>query len=173
MNDPRTLSDAELVEQLELGAQRQRMAATEDLRTVANLCAGLALAAAERLKEFAGDRTLLDLRRRASRLEDAAFHFQTCSTCRREGDGACESGRWFAAYLCGEIDEEGAPPAVKASSDARGPMLGKVRDVVLHSDGRLTCSLEVSDAGAEFIRKIKSGDPIEALGFRKGGRSDG
>jgi len=43
-----------------------------------------------------------ELEQRASRLEDAAFHFQTCATCRKSGDDSCSSGRQFAAFLRGE-----------------------------------------------------------------------
>lgn len=42
------------------------------------------------------------LKERASTLEDAAFHYQTCSTCARDGEDACLSGRKFAAFLRGE-----------------------------------------------------------------------
>lgn len=111
MEKPERLSDAELIEALELAAPRARLAAAEDLRRVADTIAGLALEAGRRLREFAGDRALLELRERASRLEDAAFHFQTCSTCRREGEGACSSGARFAAYLRGEELEEGSTHA--------------------------------------------------------------
>lgn len=167
MIQPGKLSDVELVEALELAAPRARLAAAEDLRQIADMIAGLALEAAARLAEFAGDRKLLELRRRVSRLEDAAFHFQTCATCRRQGDGACNSGSWFAAFLRGEHDEEGqATPAAAGS----GPMLGKVSDVVLHADGRLTCSLEVNGAGRAFLEQLRRGDPVEGLGFN-GGKS--
>lgn len=44
------------------------------------------------------------LKARASKLEDAAFHFQTCATCKRVGDDACVSGRQFSAFLRGETD---------------------------------------------------------------------
>lgn len=50
----------------------------------------------------AAEAELATLRERASTLEDAAFHFQTCTTCKQRGDDACESGRVFAAFLCGE-----------------------------------------------------------------------
>jgi hypothetical protein len=39
---------------------------------------------------------------RASHLEDAAFHFQTCVTCAQDGEESCPSGKWFAAFLRGE-----------------------------------------------------------------------
>lgn len=42
------------------------------------------------------------IRRRASTLEDAAFHFQTCRTCRTAGEEQCTSGRHFARFLRGE-----------------------------------------------------------------------
>jgi hypothetical protein len=42
------------------------------------------------------------LQKRASTLEDAAFHFQTCRTCRKVGEEECESGTRFAAFLRGE-----------------------------------------------------------------------
>jgi hypothetical protein len=42
--------------------------------------------------------------RRASTLEDAAFHFQTCRTCAEDGEDNCESGKRFAAFLRGELD---------------------------------------------------------------------
>ena len=45
-------------------------------------------------------------------------------------------------------------------------MIGKVRGVVLHADGRLTCELEVNGAGAEFIRQIRGGDPANGIGIR-------
>jgi len=111
MDKPERLSDADLVEALELAAPRARLAAAEDLRRVADTIARLALEAGRRLREFAGDRALLELRDRCSRLEDAAFHFQTCSTCRREGEGACSSGARFAGYLRGEELEEGSTHA--------------------------------------------------------------
>jgi hypothetical protein len=40
--------------------------------------------------------------KRASTLEDAAFHFQTCRTCWEDGEESCTSGRQFAAFLRGE-----------------------------------------------------------------------
>lgn len=43
---------------------------------------------------------------RASKLEDAAFHFQTCRTCRKSGEDSCPSGLQFAAFLRGE-DSDG------------------------------------------------------------------
>lgn len=152
---PERLSDAEIVEHLELGAVSLRMSRSEDLRRVADHMADVGAVAADRLRELAGDRALLALRDRASRLEDAAFHFQTCSTCKRQGEDFCSSGRRFAAYLRGELEEERAPAPAAAAS--RGPLLGKTRNVVLHADGRLTCELEVTDAGAEFIRQITGG----------------
>lgn len=42
------------------------------------------------------------LKAATSRLEDAAFHFQTCRTCAEDGEDSCENGRKFAAYLRGE-----------------------------------------------------------------------
>jgi hypothetical protein len=146
------LSDAEIIDHLEMGTVALRMARIEDLRSVADRIADVATVAADRLREFAGDRSLIALRDRASRLEDAAFHFQTCSVCKRQGEDFCSSGQRFAAYLRGE-GEDSAPRL----TGEPGPMLGKVRDVVLHADGRLTCSLEVNDAGAKFLEQIKGG----------------
>lgn len=40
---------------------------------------------------------------------------------------------------------------------APGPLLGKVRNVTLHADGRLTADLEVNDAGAKFVEQITRG----------------
>lgn len=45
-----------------------------------------------------------ELAKRASRLEDAAFHFQTCRVCRLSGEDACPDGTQFAAFLRGEAD---------------------------------------------------------------------
>ena len=143
---PGTLTDVELLEALELAAARARLAAVDDLRLVADVLAGLALEAGARIRARGRD----VLRDRVSRLEDAAFHFQTCSTCRRQGEDTCNSGRWFAAYLRGED-----PPLLEGEP---GPMLGKVRNVTLHTDGRLTGELEVTDAGAAFIDRIKRAD---------------
>lgn len=42
------------------------------------------------------------LEARASRLEDAACHFQSCRTCADDGEDSCPSGKRFAAYLRGE-----------------------------------------------------------------------
>ncbi len=114
---PQNLTDVELLEALELGASRIRMAAAADLRHVGDALAGLALAAAARLRD------VLEL----------------------EG-----------------ISRVTRPPA------APGGMLGKVRGVVLHADGRLTCELEVNGAGAEFIRQIRGGDPTKGIGFHAG-----
>lgn len=152
-----TLTDVELADALKLAADRARMAAADELRKVADTIAGLSLEASARLARLAGDRALAALRTKISRLEDAAFHFQTCSVCKREGEGACTSGSWFAGYLRGEHDEEGAPTPAPAPG-GRGPLMGKVRDVTIHPDGRLTAVLEMTNAGAEFIRQIKGGE---------------
>ena len=113
------LSDAEIVDNLEIGTVALRMARIENLRRVADRFADVATVAADRLRELSSGRALLALERRASTLEDAAFHFQTCATCRRQGEDACTSGAKFAAYLRGEIDEEGAPspPADEGAID--------------------------------------------------------
>lgn len=103
------MSDAEIVDFLEMGTIALRMARIEDLRRVSDNVADVVTVAADRLRELSSDRARQALERRASRLEDAAFHFQTCSTCKQHGDGACNSGRWFAGYLRGDHDEEGAP----------------------------------------------------------------
>jgi hypothetical protein len=143
---PERLSDSELLEAIELAANRIGLAIPEDLRHVGDVLAGLALEARNRIAARGRD----VLRARASRLEDAAFHFQTCSTCRREGDGACNSGRWFAAYLRGEHDEEGGPPTT-----GPGPSLGKIRDVRISQDGTLTAIVEVHDGGRKLFAAIK------------------
>jgi hypothetical protein len=154
-----TLTDVELAEALKLAADRARMAAADELRKVTDTIAGLGLEASARLAKLAGDRALAALRRKISRLEDAAFHYQTCSVCRREGDDACNSGRWFAGYLRGDHDEDGAPTTPAAG---QGPIMGKVRNVTIHPDGRLTADLEMTDAGGKFLEKIRNADP--ALG---------
>jgi len=153
-----TLTDVELAEALKLAADRARMAAAEELRKVTDTIAGLGLEASARLAKLAGDRALAALRVRISRLEDAAFHFQTCSVCKRQGEDACTSGQWFAGYLRGDHDEEGAPIA----DTTKGPLMGKVRNVTIHPDGRLTADLEMTDAGAEFIRQIRGADGIRS-----------
>lgn len=141
---PAMLSDGELLEAIDLAATRIRLAGADDLRHVGDVLAGLAVEAGARISARGRD----VLRDRVSRLEDAAFHFQTCSTCRREGEGACSSGQRFAAYLRGDLEQ--APPTA-------GPpaMVGKVRNVVLSADGTLTCELELTDAGAVFVQRIK------------------
>ncbi len=151
------MTDAELLEAIELAAARARTPAAEDLRRIVDVLAGLGLEAASRIRARGRD----ELRERASRLEDAAFHFQTCSLCRREGDGACTSGSWFAGYLRGEYDEEGAPPTPAAAAGPGG-MLGKVRGVVLHADGRLTGTIEISGARRAFVEQITSGRDLTA-----------
>ena len=47
-------------------------------------------------------REIAALKERASHLEDAAFHYQTCRTCCEDGEESCPSGKRFAAYLRGE-----------------------------------------------------------------------
>lgn len=47
------------------------------------------------------------LKLRISKLEDAAFHFQTCRLCRKQGDSVCPDGKRFAAYLRGEANIDG------------------------------------------------------------------
>jgi hypothetical protein len=53
------------------------------------------------LAEGPDPETITQLAARASKLEDAAFHFQTC-LAHKVGDGDCESCQWFAAFLRGE-----------------------------------------------------------------------
>jgi hypothetical protein len=142
MKQPERMNDGELVEAILIVSARARMADAGDVRKAADVLAELAIEAGARIANRGRD----VLRDRVSRLEDAAFHFQTCSTCRRQGEEACKSGRWFAAYLRGED-----PPALEGEP---GPMIGKVRNVTLHADGRLTGELEVTDAGAKFVEQI-------------------
>jgi hypothetical protein len=135
--NPARLTDAELLEAIARAAARAE---------ASNTFTGLALEAGARIRARGRDA----LRDRASCLEDAAFHFQTCSRCRTLGDAACESGSRFAAYLRGDIDLEGAP--------THGPLTGRARKVVIHADGRLTCELEIDNgtAGARFLEQIKA-----------------
>lgn len=63
------------------------------------------MAAAPRLLRSALAR-LRELEARNSRLEDAAFHFQTCATCAQDGEEHCVSGRQFAAFMRGEPDAD-------------------------------------------------------------------
>lgn len=150
---PARLSDAELLEGLEHAANRIAMTGAEDLRHVGDVLAGLALEAGARIRargrDALRDRIAL-LEDRASRLEDAAFHFQTCSVCKRQGEDFCSVGQRFAAYLRGEEGALEAPPA--------GPMIGKIRNVTLHRDGRLTGVLEVEGAGPKFLEQIRRAD---------------
>lgn len=150
MIEPARLSDSELVEALELSGPRARLATLDDLRHVADVLAGLAIEAARRLKELGSDRALLALRLRVSRLEDAAFHFQTCATCRRDGEGSCQSGRWFSAYLRGENEDESEqlPPGV-------GPVLGNLRNVSIDAAGVLTAELTMTITGREFLARVQ------------------
>jgi hypothetical protein len=46
-----------------------------------------------------------------------------------------------------------------------GALMGKIRNVVLHADGRLTADLTVNDAGAEFVRQVR-GAATDGIGFR-------
>lgn len=68
------------------------------------------------------------LQARASRLEDAAFHFQTCATCAQDGEESCQSGRVFAAYLRGEdaimIDTSG----LEAAADRACVVIDELRE---------------------------------------------
>lgn len=110
---PERLNDDELIEALEGAGPRLRLAPRDELRRIADAIAGVALEAGARMRargpDAIRDRLAL-LEDRASRLEDAAFHFQTCSTCRREGEGACSVGARFSAYLRGEELEASARP---------------------------------------------------------------
>ncbi len=54
----------------------------------------------------------------------------------------------------------GQAPAVQ------GPMLGKIRRVVLHPDGRLTCELEINDAGRQIVEQVKRAAGVDGPGFR-------
>lgn len=47
-----------------------------------------------------------------------------------------------------------------------GPFAGKVRNVTIHADGRLTAELELPTGGAEFLRRMSGGDPANGIGFR-------
>ncbi len=49
-------------------------------------------------------REQVEASKRASKLEDAAFHFQTCYACRKLGEDSCLDGARFAAFLRGEDD---------------------------------------------------------------------
>lgn len=86
------------------------------------------------------------LKARCSRLEDAAFHFQTCRTCRTDGEDACPSGKRFAAYLRGEDDAEPmdseADPSSLEHADLAGALPGvrsghDQQPAVAHSDARV------------------------------------
>lgn len=54
---------------------------------------------------------------RESRLEDAAFHFMTCSTCRHEGQEACPDGKLFGLFLLNKANPPALP--VLGESDER------------------------------------------------------
>jgi len=152
MKAAQEMTDRELIEALEMAAPRARLAGADDLRNVADVIADLALEASRRLKEIEHvDPERRKLRDRISRLEDAAFHFQTCGTCKRQGEDFCSSGRRFSAFLRGED-----PPTLEGEP---GPLLGSVRNVTLHADGRLTADLTVNDAGARFVQQITGQDP--------------
>lgn len=68
----------------------------------------------------AEDATLIErLRMRASTLEDAAFHFQTCRRCRADGEfgrETCIDGKLFAAFMRGEKTEQAGASAPAAGS---------------------------------------------------------
>lgn len=153
MQKPERLNDGELVEAILIVSARARMADAGDVRKSADVLADLAIEAGARIAARGRD----VLREHASRLEDAAFHFQTCSTCRRQGEGACNSGRRFAAYLRGE---EGGQEEGEAPTPA--PLTGRARNVVVHADGRLTCEIEIADAvaGARFLEQIGRRDGV-------------
>lgn len=147
MKKPERMSDGEIVEAILIVSARARMADAGDVRKSADVLADLAIEAGARIANRGRD----VLRDRASRLEDAAFHFQTCSVCKRQGEDFCSSGQRFAAYLRGEEN------ALDQFADERpGPLVGRARNVVIHGDGRLTCELEIADgaAGARFLEQI-------------------
>jgi hypothetical protein len=102
MKKPAEMSDAELIEALELAAPRIRLAAVEEFRQVADVIAELALEATRRLRDV--------------------------------------------------LEITGPRPA--PATFIPGPLAGKVRNVTIHADGRLTCELEIPKGGAEFIRQI-------------------
>lgn len=99
---PEHMTDAQLIEALEMTAPRIRLAGVEEFRKVADTIAALAIEASRRLRDV---------------LEIA---------------GPREAP---AAFL-------------------PGPLAGKVRNVTIHADGRLTAELEVPNGGAEFFRQM-------------------
>jgi hypothetical protein len=101
------LTDVELVEALEMLAPALRLARAEDLRAVANRAAGLAIEAADRIRD-------------------------------------------------------------RANIPEAPGMIGKIRNVKIGDDGKLTADLEVYDAGRSFLERMKRAghDPADGNGFR-------
>jgi hypothetical protein len=152
------MTDSDLIENLELAATRARLARTEDLRKIADAIAELALEAADRLREILAIAQPWPTKDVLARLADAADHLlrdHGCDAHGYEGVGAArDQARAIAARISAPDAGAGGrevPPGFMA-----GPLLGHVRNVTLHADGRMTADLTVNGAGAEFIRRINS-----------------
>ncbi len=163
-----TLTDREMIDALELAAPRVRMADAGDVRRAADVLAELALEAADRLREILALAEPWPTKDVLARLADAADHLLRDHGCDAHGYEGVNAARDQARAIAARISAPNAgaggrdvPPGFMA-----GPLLGKVRNVTLHADGRLTADLEVNDAGAEFIRQIRGGDPDDGIGFR-------
>jgi hypothetical protein len=112
----------------------------------------------EAILELAAPRVRLaapeDLRKIADML--ATFAVEAAARMKERGElvDVAGAGRRVLEAIARGDQDYGAPPTLEGGP---GPLMGRVRNVVLHADGRLTCELTVNDAGARFVEQITRG----------------